>query len=85
MGKIYDDGKLFSGVSYSVDEIEFTYTSWSDDIGSSITKVAKGVPSAFNYAQDALWEKAGPLLKVEEDKIKYCGYEGEIWGLKVDD
>ena len=85
MGKIYDDGKLFSGVSYSVDEIEFTYTSWSDDIGSSITKVAKSVPSAFNYAQDALWEKAGPLLKVEEDKIKDCGYEGEIWGLKVDD
>ena len=81
MGKIYDDGNFFSGVSYSVDEISFTYTSWNDSVGSALTKVAKTVPSSFNYAQGELWEKIAPLLKVEENEIKYCGYEGEIGGL----
>ncbi|MBR6773081.1 MAG: hypothetical protein IKM16_00290 [Clostridia bacterium] len=80
MGKIYDDGNFFSGVSYSVDEISFTYTSWNDSVGSALTKVAKTVPSSFNYAQVSCGKRLRPFLKWRKTKSNTVATRAKLEG-----
>ncbi len=84
MGKSYS-GPGFFDASYTVEDVTFSNSSWNDYLGSIMTKRAKNAPSNFNYQHQEIWERIGPLMKIDENAIEYESRSYDIERLKVDE
>ncbi len=84
MGKTYS-GPGFFDASYTVEDVTFSKTSWDDMLGNAMNAKAKTIPSSFNYYHRDIWERIGPLMKIDEDAIQYSSNAYEIEGLKIDE
>ena len=76
--------KMFQD-SYTINDCNFEYSRWRDEIGRSFTNKAKSVPSTFNYKVNAAFDKAKPLAIMDEEQIKYESRNYDIQRLKADE
>lgn len=68
----------------STRKVHFRGGSWSDEVGSAMTRAADGVVKNFNDALSTMWHNIDACQNIDPKQYTYESQKERIWAMKVE-